>query len=112
VRRICLALPEASERLSHGSPTFFYRDKKQFVTVVVDHHEDGMFAIWCAAPTGAQPALVKANPERFFVPPYVGHLGWLGVRLEKPDWAELERIIADAHGEVSASGRSSSRVRR
>ena len=83
VRQICLALPEATERLSHGSPTFFVRDKKTFVMFVDDHHGDGILGIWCAAPPGVQEQLVDEEPERFFVPPYVGHRGWLGVRLDR-----------------------------
>src|SRR6185312_728671 len=71
IRKICLALPETSERPSHGAPTFFVR-KKTFVTVLNDHHGDGRFAIWCAAGEGMQAMLVEADPERFFVPPYVG----------------------------------------
>ena len=75
VRAFCLALPETSERLSHGAPTFFVRDKRAFVMVPTDHHDDGRFAIWCAAPEGVQAMLVEADPGRFFVPPYVGHRG-------------------------------------
>ena len=68
VRRICLALPEVNERPSHGAPTFFVRDKKTFVMFHDDHHGDGMLAIWCAAPDGAQEGMVRAEPERFFRP--------------------------------------------
>ena len=102
VRKIALALPEANEKLSHGAPTWFWRDKKQFAQVWTYHHDDGRFAMWCAAPSGAQAALVRADPERFFVPPYVGHRGWLGVRLDtpKPDWGEIEGVIRDAYDEV------------
>jgi hypothetical protein len=75
VRKLCLALPEATERLSHGAPTFFVRGKKAFLMVLDDHHGDGRLAIWCAAPEGLQRALVESDPERFFVPPYVGHRG-------------------------------------
>ena len=82
LRQICLGLPETSERLSHGAPTFFVRGKRAFLMVLTDHHGDGRFAIWCAAPEGIQQMLVEADPERFFVPPYVGHRGWLGVRLD------------------------------
>ena len=97
LRAICLALPETSERLSHGSPTFFVREKKSFLTLVDDHHGDGRFAIWCAAPPGDQQLLVEADPERFFVPPYVGHRGWLGVRLDRGvDRDELAGIVEDA----------------
>jgi hypothetical protein len=102
IRAICLALPEVSERLSHGAPTFFVRGKKAFLMVLTDHHGDGRFAIWCAAPTGMQSMLVDADPERFFVPPYVGHRGWLGVRLDRGlHWDELEGIAEDAYAEVA-----------
>ena len=101
IRRTCLALPEVSERLSHGAPTFFVRGKRAFVMVLTDHHGDGRFAIWCAAPDGLQRMLVEADPERFFVPPYVGHRGWLGVRLDRSlDWDELTGIVEDAFAEV------------
>src|SRR5919198_1924977 len=102
IRTICLALPETSERLSHGAPTFFVRDKRAFVMVLDNHHGDGRFAIWCAAPEGMQQMLVDADPERFFVPPYVGHRGWLGVRLDRGlHWDELAGIAEDAYAEVA-----------
>ena len=66
IRKLCLALPEATERLSHGSPTWFVRDKKTFVTFVDDHHGDGIMGIWCAAPPGVQEQLVDEEPDRFF----------------------------------------------
>ena len=100
IRRICLALPDTSERLSHGAPTFFVREKRAFLMVLTNHHGDGRFAIWCAAPDGMQQALVAGDPERFFVPPYVGHRGWLGMRLDRPfEWDELEGIVEDAYSE-------------
>jgi hypothetical protein len=102
IREICLALPETSERPSHGAPTFFVREKRSFLMVLTDHHGDGRFAIWCAAEQGAQGMLVEADPERFFVPPYVGHRGWLGVRLDRGlDWNELAGIVEDAYAEVA-----------
>jgi hypothetical protein len=102
LRRICLALPETSERLSQGAPTFFVRTKRAFLMVLTDHHGDGRFAVWCAAPEGAQRLLVDADPERFFVPPYVGHRGWLGVRLDRGiDWDELAGLAEDAYAEVA-----------
>ncbi len=98
VRRICLALPEVTERLSHGAPTWFVRDKKVFVTYMDHHHDDGRLALWVAAPPGVQEAMVEEDPERFFRPPYVGGRGWLGVRLDRDlDWAEVERICEDAY---------------
>ena len=102
IREICLALPETSERLSHGAPTFFVRGKRSFVMVLTDHHGDGRFAIWCAAADGIQKMLVDADPGRFFVPPYVGHRGWLGFRLDRGlDWDELAGILEDAYAEVA-----------
>jgi hypothetical protein len=100
IRTICLALPQTSERLSHGAPTFFVRGKRAFLMVMTNHHGDGRFAIWCAAPEGMQQALVDADSEKFFVPPYVGHRGWLGVRLDRGlDWDELTGIAEDAYAE-------------
>lgn len=102
LRGICLGFPEVEERLSHGAPTFFVRGKKSFLMVLTNHHGDGRFAIWCAAPEGVQLMLVDADPDKFFVPPYVGHRGWLGVRLDKGrDWNELAGIAEDAFAEVA-----------
>jgi hypothetical protein len=102
IRELCLALPETSERPSHGQPTFFVRVKRSFLMVLDNHHGDGRFAIWCAAEDGLQEMLVEADPERFFRPPYVGHRGWLGVRLDHGiDWDELAGIVEDAYAEVA-----------
>ena len=102
LREICLALPETSERPSHGAPTFFIREKRSFLMVLTNHHGDGRFAIWCAAPEGMQRMLVDADAERFFVPPYVGHRGWLGLRLDREiHWDELTGIVEDAYAEVA-----------
>jgi len=102
LRSICRALPEVTERLSHGSPTFFVRGKKTLVTLLDDHHGDGRLAIWCPAPDGVQATLVAAEPHRFFRPPYVGGRGWLGVRLDVDvDWDEVARIVEDAYRQVA-----------
>ena len=102
VREICLELPETSERLSHGAPTFFIREKRSFATVWDNHHGDGRFAIICAAAEGMQTALVEGDPERFYVPPYVGHRGWIGVRLDRGfDRSEIAGILEDAFAEVA-----------
>src|SRR4029079_15093784 len=98
VRQICLGLPETSERLSHGAPTFFIRGKRSFATVWDSHHDDGRFALICAAPAGMQAALVEADPARFYVPAYVGHRGWIGVRLDRD---EIAGILEDAYAEVA-----------
>jgi hypothetical protein len=101
LRRICLALPETTERLSHGEPTWFVRDKKTFVSYA-DHHHDDRLAFWCAAPPGAQQAMVASDPERFFVPAYVGGRGWLGVYLDGPvDWDDIAEIVEDAYRMVA-----------
>ncbi len=100
IRALCLALPGATERLSHGTPCFFVT--KSFVMFANDHHGDGRLAVWCAAPEGAQAALVASDAERFFRPPYVGPRGWLGVRLDvRPDWDEIAGIIEDAYRTVA-----------
>lgn len=97
LRRICLALPETTERLSHGEPTWFVRGKKTFV-MYADHHHDDRLAFWCAAPPGVQAELVAESPGRFFRPPYVGHRGWLGVYLDvEVDWKEIAEIVTDAY---------------
>ena len=102
LRKIRETLPETTERPSHGAPGFFYRDKKWFLTLMDNHHGDGRFAIWCAAPPGNQEMLVDADPEKFFRPPYVGHRGWLGVMLHGTvDWDEIAGIVEDAYETVS-----------
>ena len=98
LRGIATALPEVSERISHGAPTFFIREKKVLVHFFDDHHGDGRLAIWCAAGPGVQAELVEQEPERFFVPPYVGHRGWIGLQLDvDPDWKEVAGIVEDAY---------------
>jgi hypothetical protein len=99
LRAICVGLPEVTERLSHGEPTWFVRDKKTFVNMDSHHHNAAHYAFWCAAPFGAQDAMISANPERYFRPPYVGHRGWVGVRLdtEEVDWDEIEMVVRDAY---------------
>ena len=102
VRAIGLGLPEVIERLSHGAPTFFVGGKKAFVMFHDDHHGDGRLALWCAAEPGVQADLVNEEPDRFFVPPYVGHRGWIGVRLDRDlDWPEVAGIIDDAYRSVA-----------
>ena len=102
VRGLCLDLPEVNERLSHGAPTFFIRDKKTFVTVHNDHHGDGKLGMWAAAPPGAQEALIATNPARYYRPAYVGHRGWVGMQLEGAvDWNEVEGVIEDAYCTVA-----------
>ena len=80
VRRLCLVLPEANERLSHGEPTFFV-GKKVFVMFADNHHGDGRVAVWLPVPPGMQAALIEQQPAVYFHPPYVGHRGWVGIKL-------------------------------
>ena len=101
LRAICLALPEATERPSHGEASWFVGSGKQFVTSS-NHHHDDRVAFWCAAPSGVQEMLVDAAPDRFFRPPYVGHRGWLGVWLDVPvDWDKVAGLVADAYRHVA-----------
>jgi len=93
IRQACLSLPEVQERLSHGAPSFFVRGKKSFVALRPDGHHDNEFPhLWCAAPAGVQADVVASRPDQFFRPPYVGHRGWLGVRL---DAGVSEQELAD-----------------
>ena len=102
VRAICLALPEVTERPSHGAPTWFIKDKRSFVMYLNDHHGDGRLALWCAAPEGAQEMLVEAAADHYFRPPYVGHRGWIGVRLDREvGWEEIAGVIEDAHETIA-----------
>ena len=102
VRALCLALPEVTERLSHGHPTWFVRGRRTFATYLDDHHGDGRLALWCAAPAGLQGALVNGQAEHYFRPPYVGHRGWIGVRLDRGlDWNEIAGAIEEAYAEVA-----------
>ena len=100
LRAICLALPGVSEKQSHGEPAWFVGGK--LFATTADHHHDDRFGLWCAAPEGAQEMLVKAAPERFFRPPYVGHRGWLGVYLDiDVDWDEIAGVIDRAHRHIA-----------
>jgi hypothetical protein len=99
LRSICLALPEVSERVSHGSPSFFIRDKQLLCSFQPDgHHGQHGMSIWAPAPPGVQEQLVDDEPERFYRPPYVGVRGWLGVRLDRDaDWDEIDGIVRDSY---------------
>ncbi len=90
MRAICLALPEAKEKEAWGDPTFRVRDK----IFAMEKRGDGRISLWCKAPPGSQAVLVGADPQRFFIPPYVGSKGWVGIRLDNdPDWDEVARVI-------------------
>jgi hypothetical protein len=98
LRTICMALPEVSERLSHGEPTWFVGGKKTVAMLDDHHHGADHLAFWCPAAPGVQEEMVALEPDRFFRPPYVGVRGWLGVRIDRrPDWDEVAAIVADAY---------------
>jgi hypothetical protein len=105
VRRHCLAIPGVTEKLSHGAPSFFApgtpsRSGPCFVMCMDDHHGDGIVGLWVAAPPGAQGALVAAEPSTYYVPPYVGGRGWVGVRLSEVSSTELVELLDDAYETV------------
>lgn len=101
LRELCMAYPEVTERLSHGEPTWFVRDKKVFVTYA-DHHHDDRVGFWCAAGSGVQEAMIASDPERYFRPPYVGHRGWLGVYLDvEANWEEIGDLVEGAYRAVA-----------
>jgi hypothetical protein len=97
LRACCLALPGVTERPSHGMPAWFV-GKNQFVVFSNDHHGDGRIALVCAAPDGVQAVLVDSDPDAYYVPPYVGRLGWIGVRLDKRvPWSQVAALVESAH---------------
>ncbi len=102
VRKICMALPDVKETTSHGAPTF-WSPKRTFATFAdaSNHHGAGRHAVWLLAAPGRQERMVRSAPDRFFVPPYVGVSGWLGVWLDGVcDWDELSDILKSAHAQA------------
>jgi hypothetical protein len=99
LRRLCLALPEAHEVEAWGEPTFRVRNKLfAMYAAPNNHHGAGRPAVWCKAAPGNQSLMVRAAPDRFFVPPYVGPSGWVGVWLDRdPDWAEVGDLMRDSY---------------
>jgi len=95
VRRICTALPECTEKLSHGEPTFFVR-KKVFAMFANNHHNDGHIAVWVPVSPGLQLVLIETSPEKFFNPPYVGVRGWVGMDLDQISDEELASYLHEA----------------
>jgi hypothetical protein len=101
LRVICLALPETTEKLAWGEPTWRVRGRL-FAQLDDHHHGADHLAFWCAAPPGAQEELIGSDPDRYFRPPYVGHRGWIGVHLNRGlDWNEIAGAIEDAYAEVA-----------
>jgi hypothetical protein len=105
---MCLALPEVTERPSHSAPTFFVQDKRAFVTVWIEGHHANRFPhLWCAAAPGVQEALIDNNPRMYFRPPYVGHRGWIGVRIDGDfSWDVVDDCCERAYRAVAPRGLS------
>jgi hypothetical protein len=102
LRKICLAFPEAGERLSHGEPTWFAGKGKVFAMLDNHHHGSPHLSVWLPQPMDVQEMLIEADPQRFFRPPYVGPSGWVGVVLDtKPDWQMVQRLVRDAFAFVA-----------
>ena len=109
VRKFCLSLPETSEKLSHGEPTFFVK-QKVFVMFANNHHNDGHLAVWLPVPEGMQMSLINTSPEIYFKPPYVGVRGWVGIELTRITEKDLIFHIQTAW-ELSAPKRLLSRIK-
>lgn len=97
IRKTCLALPDATEQVAWGEPT--WRIGGKLFAQFDDHHHGGAHvSIWLPAPDGAQAALIEAEPEHIWRPPYVGHKGWIAVKLDTdPPWSMVEALVAQAY---------------
>ncbi len=94
LRELCLALPEAAEKEAWGDATFRVRDK----IFAMVKQGDGRLSVWCKAPDGFQQVLIESDPDFYFRPPYVGHKGWVGLRLDdSPDWAAVENTVRQSY---------------
>ncbi len=94
LRDLCLTFPETTEQEAWGAPTFRVRNK----IFAMQKSGDGRVSLWCKAPPGLQGALVGSDAERFFVPPYVGHHGWIGVRLDvEIDWSQVADLVEESY---------------
>lgn len=110
-RRICLGFPGAYEKVAWSAPTFRV-GARQFAMFVDDHHGVGFAGVWLKAPDGAQEELVASDPGRFYVPPYVGKAGWVGVRLDaSTGWKLLAGLLAEAY-RGAAAAQSAARIAR
>ena len=101
LRAICLALPETTEKVAWGEPTWRVGGKL-FAQLDNHHHGADHLAVWLPAPLGEQESLIFLDRERFFRPPYVGQRGWVGVRIDgRPDWALVATLVKQAYREVA-----------
>ena len=112
VRKICMALPETQEKISHGAPSFFI-PSGMYLMFADNQHCDGRVAAWVAQPPGAQEALIESSAKHFFRPPYVGPNGWVGINLDTGlAWGAVAAIIAEGHGFISAKKKRRRAARR
>jgi predicted DNA-binding protein (MmcQ/YjbR family) len=116
LRAVCLALGEVFEKEAWGECTFRVVNGPMFAMTDNNHHQSGHVAVWVKAPAMAQEILISSDSKRFFKPPYMGHKGWVGVRLDsKPDWEQLTAILKDGYEmslPVKKAARAASRSRR
>lgn len=113
VRKLCLALPHVTEKEAWGECTFRVDGGTMFAMTDSDHHGNGLVSVWVKAPPMVQEILVGSSPEAFFKPPYLGHKGWIGVRLDGTvDWEQLAEILREGHQMSAPTARSKSGTRR
>ncbi len=106
LRAICLALPDSTEKIAWGEPTWRVRGKL-FAQLDDHHHGADHLAVWLPAPLGEQEAMIFTDPARFFRPPYVGPRGWVGVRIDRrPNWTVLTKLVEQAYGLVAAPAKN------
>ena len=103
IRARCASFPDVTERESHGSPTFFVREKRSFLNLVESYYgPGGRPAIVCAAPEGVQASFIESEPDLFFLPKYVAKQGWIGMWLDRDaPWAQIDAVLGAAY-ETSA----------
>ena len=104
MRRICLALPGATEKSSHGEPTFFV-SQRVFAMFSNNHHNDGHVAVTVPAEEGLQAELIRNEPEKFYRPPYVGVKGWVGIELAAVSDDELGLHLSEAYRLIAGKGK-------
>ena len=104
LRAICMALPDAQEKISHGEPTWFAGKGKVFAMFDDHHHGAPHVSVWLPAPPGAQAVLIANDPKRFWRPPYLGHRGWIAVMLDaKPNWDLVADLIEQGYRMVATA---------
>jgi predicted DNA-binding protein (MmcQ/YjbR family) len=107
LRTICLALPDTTEKIAWGEPTWRVRGRL-FAQLDNHHHGADHLAVWLPAPLGEQEAMIFTDPVRFFRPPYVGSRGWVGVRIDRrPNWTVVAKLVKQAYRLVAPRRASS-----